>query len=589
MDLDRRRQENPRWHSLKIVEADVRLVSVLSGTERKSSKASLASFLAACVVVFVCLFSQLGSIGLVGPDEPRYGWIARAMAQTGDWVTPRLYGQPWFEKPVLYYWAAAVGFKLHLQAAWAARLPSSFAALVTALAIGWLGWKHYGAEAGLRRSPALFAPLLFSCTVAAIGFARAATPDMLFSASIALAMASAAWELRSSGGLRGFGAVSEALRTDWIAPLLFGAFLGVGVLAKGPAAVVLAGGSMLLWAAATRRWREAVRLAHPATIVAFCVVALPWYLVCALRNPDFLHVFVFQHNFERYLTPMFQHRQPVWFFGPIVLAALLPWTIVLWPMAREGWRVWHENSWRDSPGFFFACWAMFPVVFFSFSESKLPGYVLPSMPSLALLASIVLTRAISSRASIAATDAKTISIGVGATWIVLGVVSLLWVRRVSPAAWDVAGHDVSVVATVAIVGGIGVAALGSLRKQLWLPLAFGLVAICTEAIGIGILPPLDPFFSARWHAQLLRDDRHPDRIFTYELPRSWQYGLAFYLYRELPGWSPADPDPALVLTTPSGFEQIRQLGRFEGELDETDRGILYVPVAPMARHSGIEH
>src|SRR6202041_820802 len=72
------------------------------------------------VAVFGCLFGHLGAMGLAGPGEPRYAWIARAMAETGDWVTPRLYGQPWFEKPALYYWAAAIGFRLNLPAEWAA-------------------------------------------------------------------------------------------------------------------------------------------------------------------------------------------------------------------------------------------------------------------------------------------------------------------------------------------------------------------------------------------------------------------------------------------------------------------------------------
>ena len=102
-------------------------------------------WLIASLVPLICLFGNLGAMGLVGPDEPRYAWIARAMAGTGDWITPRLYGQPWFEKPILYYWAAAVGFRLHLPAEWAARLPSAFAALAAALAIGWLAWEHYDA------------------------------------------------------------------------------------------------------------------------------------------------------------------------------------------------------------------------------------------------------------------------------------------------------------------------------------------------------------------------------------------------------------------------------------------------------------
>src|SRR5271156_5274620 len=106
-------------------------------------KQNIAAILVTGVVSAICLFSHLGALGLVGPDEPRYAWIARAMAQTGDWITPRLYGTPWFEKPILYYWAAAIGFALHLPAEWAARLPSAIAALAAALAISWLGKKFY--------------------------------------------------------------------------------------------------------------------------------------------------------------------------------------------------------------------------------------------------------------------------------------------------------------------------------------------------------------------------------------------------------------------------------------------------------------
>src|SRR5450432_4418266 len=91
--------------------------------------------------LYVCYFSHLGAIGLVGPDEPRYAWIARSMAETGDWVTPRLYGKPWFEKPVLYYWGAAASFKLFGVSEAAARLPSAICALLATLAMAWLAWK----------------------------------------------------------------------------------------------------------------------------------------------------------------------------------------------------------------------------------------------------------------------------------------------------------------------------------------------------------------------------------------------------------------------------------------------------------------
>ena len=174
----------------------------MSEHPRSRQRANFIAYASAGLIVVVCLFSHLGAIGLVGPDEPRYAWIARAMATSGDWVTPRLYGQPWFEKPVLYYWAAALGFLAHLPVEWAARLPSAVAALVAAIAIGWLGWKFYGTESSPFASPFLIAPLIFSTSVAAIGFARAAGPDMLFSAALTLAMASGAIVLSRRGALR---------------------------------------------------------------------------------------------------------------------------------------------------------------------------------------------------------------------------------------------------------------------------------------------------------------------------------------------------------------------------------------------------
>ena len=513
------------------------------------------------------------------------------MAQTGDWVTPRLYGQPWFEKPILYYWAAAIGFKLHLSAEWAARLPSAFAALSAALAIGWLAAKHYGGNLQSLESPALLAPLIFASSVAGIGFARAATPDMLFSASITLAMAALAAVYRHSGALRGAaGSAAEAAlshRRDWPALALFGAFLGLGVLAKGPAAVILAGGGVLLWALATKQWRAGFRALHPVAIAAFCVVALPWYVLCALRNPGFLRVFIWQHNFERYLTPIFHHPQPFWFFGPIALLALVPWTILLWPVAGEGARLWREKSWTHSPGLFFACWAIFPIIFFSFSDSKLPSYILPAIPPLALICAVAGMRAFrQSRAM-----ALSIGAGIGLTWIGLGIGADVWARKIP---WSAVLPDYSPQALAIYAWtSIGVSVLFALvlvffgfgkRTGMVMGLCAFAVVFTLEIGNLRILPTVDPLYSARYHAQFMSHDLHPDRIFTLDLARSWNYGLAFYFQRQLPDWHSADPGPALVLTNPLGLRDITRLGRFHGVLDEPDKGILYVPVemAPQA-------
>jgi 4-amino-4-deoxy-L-arabinose transferase-like glycosyltransferase len=544
-------------------------------------RANFIAYASAGLIVLVCLFSHLGAIGFVGPDEPRYAWIARAMASSGDWVTPRLYGQPWFEKPVLYYWAAALGFSAHLPAEWATRLPSAFAALVAAIAVGWLGWKFYGAESWPFASPFLLAPLIFSTSVAAIGFARAAGPDMLFSAALAIAMVSVATVLSRCGALRYEN--DERAGTgpsDQFALALFGASLGLAVLAKGPAGVLLAAGAIAIWALATSRWRAAIRLAHPIAMATFCLVALPWYVLCDLRNPDFLRVFIFQHNFERYLTPMFQHRQPFWYFVPILLLGLLPWIACLWPVLEEGLQLWRQKSWSSSPGFFTACWAIFPFLFFSFSQSKLPGYILPAIPPLALMIAVGVQRRILISAF---PSARYVLIAVGITWIVTALSAVHWINRLPAAASDVPEKMILQLSIIAISGGIAIVVLGVRRGREALLLSFFLAALCVELAGARVLPTLDPFISARFHGELLRNHRYPNRVFTFHLTRSWQYGLNFYLGREMAEWSPDDVGAALVLTTPQGLDEIRKTARVQGALDELYEGILYVPVLPAAR------
>lgn len=127
------------------------------------------------------------------------------------------------------------------------------------------------------------------------------------------------------------------------------------------------------------------------------------------------------------------------------------------------------------------------------------------------------------------------------------------------------------------------AVLGLFRKREALTLSVFLVALCVEIAGSLALPTLDPFLSARFHGTLLRNSRHPDRVFTFQLSRSWQYGLNFYLDREISEWVPSDPGAALVLTRPQGLAEIRKTGRVQGTLEEPYGGILYVPVLPAPR------
>ncbi len=327
------------------------------------------------ITLYICYFSHLGVLGFIGPDEPRYAWIARAMMETHDWVTPRLYGKPWFEKPPLFYWGAGLCFKWFGVSEAAARLPSAFSALLATLALAWLALRLYGAQT------ARWLLLLLPTTVGMIGFSHAAATDMPFSGMFTVAMVCAAVIL----GLTRDENTPILRSTLLLALILFGFFLGLAVLAKGPAAIILCGGAVAFWALFTKRRHEALWLLHPVAIAAFLVTALPWYVLCARRNPDFLRVFLIEHNFKRYLTPEFQHIQPFWFYLPVVLIALLPWTaLFLWSAVHGSIRLLRTRCANQST-WFLTCWAGFCIVFFSISRSKLPGYILPALPALALI------------------------------------------------------------------------------------------------------------------------------------------------------------------------------------------------------------
>ena len=476
------------------------------------------------------------------------------MADSGDWITPRLYGQPWFEKPVLYYWCAGAGFGLLNSPEWAARLPSALAALLSALAIAWLAWVFYGLRS------AWVCLLIFPTTVAAIGFARAGTPDMLFAAWLAVSMCGAAGIAHRHGALRQLPAdahVSNSSVTDLV---LFGGSLGLATLAKGPAAIVLAAGSLGLWIAATSRWRSARHFLHPLAMASFCAIAAPWYVLCALRNSDFLRTFLVLHNFERFVTPVFQHQQPFWFFAPILLMATLPWTALLAKTIYEGWGAFRGDAWKDSPGVFLACWAIFPALFFSFSESKLPGYILSSIPALSILLAVSAVRSFEAESRVN----RWIWIGVGLTWVVALAAPVQRMLRFMPRGLQRSeSREVYAVLAAAAAAGIVIAILTVLRhRRAALALSAVLTAALVEVAGAGVLPHFDPYLSARATAVAWRT--MPDvrqNLQGFDLNRSWLYGLNFYFEKEVSEWSPQDPDGAYVLTNPAGIQELRKTGR----------------------------
>ena len=478
--------------------------------------------------LYTCYFSNLGMVGFVGPDEPRYAWIARHMAETGDWITPRLYGEPWFEKPPLYYWGAALSFKLFGVSEAAARLPSAISALLATLALAWLAWRIYGAET------ARWALLLLPTTVGMIGFSHAAATDMPFSATLLMAMVSAAVLLGLTPEPNSTGsAASTANRPAALfASLLFGLFLALAVLAKGPAALILCGGAVFFWALFTKRWRDTLRLFHPAGFLAFCLTALPWYVLCASRNPDFLRIFIVEHNFKRFLTPEFQHLQPSWYYAGIVLIAFLPWTApLLWTMVVGLKRILRGQI--SACTYFLFCWAAFCVLFFTISRSKLPGYILPALPPIAL----ILSRSATSLAS-----AKNRSFGLASLFaaVLFGsafVATLKASDRVLKnlvAFAPLVGLLLIFLATANLL--LGTLFLFRRRSAalacvaLCVPLTFQISQVFLEHTPLSILSP-------RYIAYQIEAQQVPLALLrATKLKRTTLYGVNFYLQTDVPEW-----------------------------------------------------
>lgn len=294
---------------------------------------------------------NLNGVGVLEKDEPRYAAIGRAMAQTGDWITPRLWGSPWFEKPPLLYWMTALGTMAGLDRELAARLPVALLSLVFLLASFFLLRREFGAQAA-----AVATALLASCA-GWITYSEFCLTDLPLAVCFSFAVFLA---------LRLIGAGSPThINLRFLA---IGALLGLATLAKGLVPIALALPFFWFLRGYVRKWWLAV--------LAFAVIALPWYAAVYERNGyAFVQDFFVKHHWERVYSPSLQHVQPWYYYLPVLLAGVFPWTPLLGIFALRGMN-WDERR------TFLAVTCAFGLIFFSIPLNKLPGYLLPLLPSL---------------------------------------------------------------------------------------------------------------------------------------------------------------------------------------------------------------
>ena len=473
-------------------------------------------------LAYLLYFYHLDGAGLLGPDEPRYAAVGREMARSGDPVTPRLWGEPWFEKPALLYWTTATGFRAGLGPELAPRLPVALAAVLFLVLYAWVLGREFGYRA------AGIASLILGTCWGWVGYSQIAVTDMLLTVTFAAAM---------------------LLALPWIAkrdprPLpATAAFLGLSVLAKGLVPLILA-----VPLISRGRIRDLLRI---PVMAAFLAVALPWYLVCYLQNgSEFLNVFFWQHHVSRFFSGGLMHVQSVWFYLPVLAAGMLPWSPLLLLLARRG-------MWRDPRRAFLLLWVLWGLVFFSISANKLPGYILPLFPAAAVLMALGLEEVADARPWIAVCGLLLVAFPLAAQVLPAAVAGGLSRAPRPQFEWT-------------WLLPVAVAAAVWLLKDRRVAATFA-VAVCATAGFVYLktvsLPELDRMASAR--ALWRRVEARASHTCVTGIQRNWRYGLNYYSMTPLPDCA-TDPKPLEIrqaanqpphlAPAPSGRYRDTQLG-----------------------------
>lgn len=436
---------------------------------------------------------DLSGVGLLSTDEPRYAAVGRTMAQTGDWITPVLWGTPWFEKPPLLYWLTAIATSLGAGPELSARLPIALLSLVFLAAFLALLTSEFGFTA------AVFATATLATSASWIAESNLCLTDLPLACFFCLAVLIVLPLVR--------GDVSR-LRTRL---LLSGLFLGLAVLAKGLVPLVLILPACWFLRRYWRTWWLAI---------AGCLcVSLPWYVLVYLRNGSaFVQDFFLKQHFQRFYSKSLEHVQPWYYYLPVLLAVLFPWTpLFVWLKTRLVW---------DQRRRFLLCLILFAVIFFSASLNKLAGYLLPVVPLLfALLGSTFEGHA---------------HLAISKRWLIPCACLIALIPLVAEAlpsilaAGRISALDVRhISATRLFYVAVPIAVVMAARRS-WAPI---LLMLCVIAGGffvkITTFPLLDQEVSARvfWNSQI---KPVADNVCELWIRRTWVYGLSFYRGKLIP-------------------------------------------------------
>jgi len=434
--------------------------------------------------------------GLVSVDEPRYAAIGRDMAVSGNWLTPVLWGEPWFEKPPLLFWLIAAATKAGLPGEWAARLP------IAALSLVFLAFFYRRLRTLFDPGIALRATVILSTTAGWFAYSQVAVTDIPLATAFSAAMLLAApWALR-----RGRGGLLAAA-------VLF----AFAILAKAAVPIVLAL-PLLYWAG--RRFPTLI-----APFLLALALAAPWYLLCYRANGwPFIEELFVRHHLARFTTGETLHARPFWFYIPVLLAGVFPWTPLLASCFRRDFLA-------DPRLRYFTLWFGWGFLFLSASSGKLPGYLLPVLPALAVLLAHVHSRKL---------------------WIAAAVLLALVLPvtvSVLPIALD---RGLSRAGFVFPIYTIPLALITLLIA--WRAARFAIAALVLGGLLLAkypLLKALDHGASARAEAAEIQRLNLPN-LCRGNLRRTWEYQLNYYLPKPLPPCAEDDTTTARIESTEDG-------------------------------------
>ncbi|HET7831527.1 MAG TPA: glycosyltransferase family 39 protein [Gallionella sp.] len=320
------------------------------------------------LAITVIWFANLEYRTLVKPDEGRYAEIPREMVLSGDWVTPRLNDLKYFEKPPLQYWATATAYTVFGEHQWTSRLWTALTGFAGILLVWFAGFRLFGREA------AGYATLLLSSSLLYVLMGHLNTLDMGVTFFLTLGIV---------GLLLGQTESDTGTQRNWM--LVAWAALALAVLSKGLMGLILPGAALFIYCVLQRDFSVLKRMHWLAGLAVFLLIAAPWFYLVMKANPEFFGKFFIYEHYTRFTTKELGRYQPWYYFVPILLLGMLPWTLLMFDTLLRTLRT--GNPFRNAFNAerFLLIWAVFIYLFFTVSGSKLPSYLLPMFPALALL------------------------------------------------------------------------------------------------------------------------------------------------------------------------------------------------------------